>query len=188
MKSYLMIALKLTFITLIIFGVLYPLLITGIAKLVAPNGGKGEEITLNGKVVGFELIGQKFEDDRYFNSRPSAVDYNAAGTGGSNKGPTNPDYLAQVQARIDTFLVHNPTIKKEAIPVDLVTASAGGLDPHISPTAAKVQIDRIARVRNVSADKLNALVTKHTEGPFLGMFGPSRIHVLRLNIALDQIK
>ena len=183
-----MIALKLTFITLIIFGVVYPLLITGIAKLVAPNGGKGEEITVNGKVVGFELIGQKFDDDRYFNSRPSAVDYNAAGTGGSNKGPTNPEYLAQVQARIDTFLVHNPTIKKEAIPVDLVTASGGGLDPHISPAAAKVQVDRIARVRNVSPEKLSALVTEHTEGPFLGMFGPSRIHVLRLNIALDQLK
>jgi K+-transporting ATPase ATPase C chain len=109
MKNYLMIALKMTFLTVIIFGILYPLLITGIAKLVAPNGGKGEEVTVNGKVVGFELIGQKFDDDRYFNSRPSAVDYNAASTGGSNKGPTNPDYLAQVQARIDTFLVHNPS-------------------------------------------------------------------------------
>ena len=177
-----------TFLTLIIFGILYPLLITGIAKFVAPKAGKGEELTVNGKVVGFELIGQKFDDDRYFNSRPSAVDYNASGTGGSNKGPTNPDYLAQVQARIDTFLEHNPTIKKESIPVDLVTASGGGLDPHISPAAAIVQIDRIARVRNVSAEKLNALVTEHTEAPFLGMFGPSRVHVLRLNIALDQLK
>ena len=183
-----MIALKMTFLTVIIFGILYPLLITGIAKLVAPNGGKGEEVTVNGKVVGFELIGQKFDDDRYFNSRPSAVDYNAASTGGSNKGPTNPDYLAQVQARIDTFLVHNPTIKKEAIPVDLITASGGGLDPHISPAAAKVQIDRIARVRNVSTDKLNALVNENTEGPLLGMFGPSIVHVLRLNIALDELK
>jgi len=183
-----MIALKMTFLTVIIFGVLYPLFITAIAKLVAPNGGKGEEITVNGKVVGFELIGQKFDDDRYFNSRPSAVDYNAASTGGSNKGPTNPDYLAQVQARIDTFLVHNPSIKKEAIPVDLVTASGGGLDPHISPAAAKVQIDRIAQVRNVSPEKLSVLIAKQTEWPFLGMFGPSRIHVLRLNIALDQLK
>ena len=188
MKGHLMIALKMTFLTLIIFGILYPLFITGIAKLVAPNGGKGEEITVNGRVVGFELIGRKFDDDRYFNSRPSAVDYNAASTGGSNKGPTNPDYLAQVQARVDTFLLHNPSMKKEAIPVDLVTASGGGLDPHISPAAAKVQIDRIARVRNVSVDKLNALVTEHIEGPFLGMFGPARIHVLRLNIALDQLK
>ena len=183
-----MIALKLTFLTVIIFGILYPLFITGIAKLVAPNGGKGEEITVNGRVVGFELIGQTFDDDRYFCSRPSAVGYNAAGSGGSNKGPTNPDYLAQVQERIDNFVVHNPTIKKEAIPVDLITASGGGLDPNISPAAAKVQIERIARVRNVSPEKLRALVAGHTEGPFLGMFGPSRVHVLRLNIALDQLK
>jgi potassium-transporting ATPase KdpC subunit len=188
MKNYLMIGLKMTFLTLIIFGILYPLFITGIAKLVAPNGGKGEEIKVNGKVVGFELIGQKFDDDRYFNSRPSAVDYNAASTAGSNKGPTNPEYLAQVQARIDTFLVHNPTIKKEAIPVDLVTASGGGLDPHISPAAAKVQVERIARVRNINAEKLDALITNHTEGPFLGVFGPARVHVLKLNIALDELK
>lgn len=188
MKKYFIIGLKMTFLTVIVFGILYPLLITGIAKVVAPNGGRGEEIMVNGKVVGFELIGQKFDDDRYFNSRPSAVDYNASATGGSNKGPTNPDYLAQVQARIDTFLVHNPSIKKEAIPVDLITASGGGLDPHISPAAAKVQIDRIARVRNISAEKLDELVTGHIEGPFLGLFGPSSVHVLRLNIALDEMK
>jgi K+-transporting ATPase ATPase C chain len=188
MKTYLMIALKMTFITLVIFGLLYPLLVTGIAKLIAPNGGNGEEVTINGKVVGFELIGQRFDDDRYFNSRPSAVDYNAAATGGSNKGPTNPDYLAQVQARIDTFLIHNPTVKKEEIPVDLVTASGGGLDPHISVAAAKVQIDRIARIRNISREKLNELVFEHTESPLLEMFGTSKIHLLRLNIALDKIK
>lgn len=177
-----------TLVTLIIFGVAYPLLITGIAKVVAPEGGTGETIKVNGKVVGFELIGQKFDDDRYFNSRPSAVDYNAAATGGLNKGPTNPDYLAQVQARIDTFLIHNPTIEKEAIPVDLLTASGGGLDPHISPAAAKVQIERIARVRKISVKKLTALVEQHTESPLLGVFGTSRVHVLRLNIALDELK
>lgn len=188
MKTYLIIAIKITCITMILFGILYPLLITGVSKIIAPNGGKGEELKVNGTVVGFELIGQKFDDDRYFNSRPSAVDYNAAGTGGSNKGPTNPEYLAQVQARIDTFLVHNPTVKKEAIPVDLVTASGGGLDPHISPASAKVQIDRIARVRNIGAEKLTALVSEHTEAPFLELFGTSRVHVLRLNIALDQLK
>src|SRR6187397_2420012 len=151
MKTYWLIGLKITFVTVILFGVLYPLFITGIAKMVAPNGGRGEEILVNGKVVGFELIGQKFDDDKYFNSRPSAVDYNAAGTGGSNKGPTNPDYLAQVQARIDTFLIHNPGVEKSQIPVDLITASGGGLDPHISPEAARVQIARIAKVRNIEA-------------------------------------
>jgi K+-transporting ATPase ATPase C chain len=163
------------------------MLITGIAKIVGPNGGRGEEIVVNGKVVGFELIGQKFDDDQYFNSRPSAVDYNAAATGGSNKGPTNPDYLAQVQARIDTFLVHNPGVKKEDIPVDLVTASGGGLDPHISPAAALVQVDRIARVRNIDREKLMALVNEHSEAPIFGL-GTSRVHVLRLNIDLDKLK
>ncbi|HEY9489853.1 MAG TPA: potassium-transporting ATPase subunit KdpC [Chryseosolibacter sp.] len=187
MNNHWIIALKITILTLILFGIAYPLLITRIAKVVAPNGGKGEEITLNGKVVGFELIGQKFDDDKYFNSRPSAVDYNAAGTGGSNKGPTNLDYLAQVQARIDTFLIHNPTIKKEQIPVDLVTASGGGLDPHISPAAARIQIDRIAHVRKIVRKRLEALVDAHVEDPILGL-GTPRVHVLRLNIALDQLK
>lgn len=187
MKNYLLIGLKLTFITLILFGVLYPLLINGIAKVVAPNGGAGEEIVVNGKTVGFELIGQKFDDDKYFYSRPSAVDYNAASTGGSNKGPTNPDYLAQVQARIDTFLVHNPGVKKDQIPVDLITASGGGLDPHISPASALIQVDRISRVRNIGREKLVALVHDHIENPLLGM-GTPRVHVLRLNIALDNIK
>jgi potassium-transporting ATPase KdpC subunit len=187
MKNYWIIGLKLTLITVIVFGVLYPLLITGIAKVVATNGGLGEEIVVNGKVVGFELIGQKFDDEKYFSSRPSAVDCNAASTGGSNKGPTNPDYLAVVQARIDTFLVHNPTIKKENIPVDLVTASGGGLDPHISPAAAMIQIDRIAKVRSIDRQKVDALVKAHIEEPLLGM-GTARVHVLRLNIALDQLQ
>ena len=187
MKTYWIIGLKITFVTVILFGVLYPLFITGIAKMVAPNGGRGEEIVVNGKVVGFELIGQKFDDDKYFNSRPSAVDYNAAATGGSNKGPTNPDYLAVVQTRIDAFLVHNPTAKKGDIPVDLVTASGGGLDPHISPAAAMIQVDRIARVRNVDRQKVQALVDEYTEHPLLGM-GTYRVHVLRLNIALDQLR
>ena len=107
MKKNLLISLKLTLVMLILCSVLYPLLIAGIGKA-APGGGKGETISVNGKVVGYELIGQKFTDDKYFWSRPSAVDYNAAGSAGSNKGPSNPDYLKIVQDRIDTFLVHNP--------------------------------------------------------------------------------
>lgn len=186
MKIHLIIALKLTFVTVILFGAGYPLLITLVSKI-SPGGGKGEEIVVNGSLKGFELIGQKFDDDKYFNSRPSVVDYNAASTGGSNKGPTNPDYLAQVQSRIDTFIVHNPTIKKEQLPVDLVTASGGGLDPHISPAGARVQIDRIARVRNIDKQKIVTLVDQYTESPMLGI-GTARVHVLRLNIALDELK
>jgi potassium-transporting ATPase KdpC subunit len=186
MRTHLAIALKLTLVTILLFGAGYPLLITLFGKL-SPGSGKGKQITVTGTVKGFELIGQKFDTDKYFNSRPSAVDYNAASTGGSNKGPTNPDYLTVVQARIDTFLVHNPTIKKEQIPVDLVTASGGGLDPHISPEAAYVQVDRIAKIRNIEPGKVKALVDQSVEQPTLGM-GTSRVHVLRLNIALDQLK
>lgn len=188
MKTQIITSLKIAFITLILFGVLYPLLISAIASIIAPNAGRGEEVSVNGKVVGFELIGQKFEDDRYFNGRPSAVDYNAASTGGSNKGPGNPEYLALVQSRIDTLLAHNPSIKKEAIPSDLVTASGGGLDPHISIAAATLQVERIAKIRNIKPEVLTQLIRKNTEGPWLGMFGTSKVHVLHLNIALDQIK
>lgn len=187
MKNHLIIGIKITLVTIVLFGVLYPLAITGIAKLVAPNGGRGEEIAVHGRVVGFELIGQKFDDDKYFSGRPSAIDYNAASTSGSNKGPTNPDYLAQVQARIDTFLVHNPGIVKGQIPVDLVTASGGGLDPHISPDAARIQINRIAKVRGIDVNLIEALVEHHIEQPSLGI-GTARVHVLHLNIALDELK
>ena len=173
---------------MILFGVVYPLLISAIALLVAPNGGKGQEVFVNGKLVGFELIGQKFDDERYFNSRPSAVDYNAASTGGSNKGSSNPDYLALAQARIDTLLVHNPSVKKEEIPSDLVTASGGGLDPHISIAAAKIQVNRIAKIRNLKPEVLNQLITKNIDGPWMELFGTSKVHVLHLNIALDEIK
>ena len=120
MKKNLLISLKLTLVLIVICSVLYPLLIAGISKA-APGGGKGETVTVNGKVVGYEKIGQKFTEDKYFWGRPSAVDYNAAGSGGSNKGPSNPDYLQIVKDRIDTFLVHNPGIKKEEIPAEMVT-------------------------------------------------------------------
>lgn len=187
MKKYLLPSLKLTLVLIIICSVLYPLLIAGIAKF-APGGGKGETVIVNGKVVGYANIGQKFTEDKYFWGRPSAVDYNAAGSAGSNKGPTNPDYLKVVQDRIDTFLVHNPGVKKEAIPAEMVTASGSGLDPDISPAAAKLQVKRIAAVRKIDENKLYALVDTHTDGPLLGLFGPSKINVLKLNVALDELK
>jgi K+-transporting ATPase ATPase C chain len=179
--------LALTSSTIVIFGLLYPLFITGIAILIAPAQGNGETIVVKGKIVGFELIGQKFDDDRYFHSRPSAVDYNAAATGGSNKGPSNPEYLLQVQAHIDTILAHNPGIQKKDIPVDLITASGSGIDPHISIQSARLQVKRIAQLRHLPESKLNALITEFSEGPIWGCMGPSRVHVLKLNIALDKL-
>jgi len=187
MKKNLLISLKLTVVMVILCSVLFPLLIAGIGKA-APGGGKGKTLSVNGKVVGYELVGQKFTDDKYFWGRPSAVDYNAAGSAGSNKGPSNPDYLKIVQDRIDTFLVHNPGVKKEEIPADLVTASGSGLDPDISPASAYVQVKHIASVRGIAEEKIKALVDQHVEKPMAGILGPSKVNVLKLNIALDDLK
>jgi K+-transporting ATPase ATPase C chain len=186
MKTNILPAIKLTVICLIFFSGIYTLIVFAFAQL-APNNGKGETITHNGKTY-YTNIAQHFSDDKYFSSRPSAVGYNAAGSGGSNKGPTNPDYLAEVQARIDTFLVHNPGITKSDIPSDLVTGSGAGLDPHISVQAANVQVKRIASVRNIKEEIIQSIIVKNTEKPFLGLFGTTVINVLKLNIALDQLK
>src|SRR5580704_15618148 len=123
MKNHILPAIKLSIISLLVFVVFYTLVVWGIAKIIAPNHGDGEVVQVNGKVVGYKLVGQSFTQDKYFNGRPSAVGYNAAGSGGSNKGPSNPDYLKGVQAAIDTFLMKNPTVKKADVPVELVTAS-----------------------------------------------------------------
>ena len=186
MKRYILPSLKLTLVFILVCSVIYPLFISLIGRM-TPGQGRGETIEVNGKVVGYANIGQHFSADRYFWSRPSAVAYNAAGSGGSNKGPSNPEYLRDVQAHIDTFLAHNPGVKKEDIPAELVTYSGSGLDPDLSPAGAKVQVARIAAVRRIPPDKLNALVDRYTQGPLLGIFGPSRVNVLKLNIALDAM-
>jgi len=178
---------KLNFATLILFGLLFPLSIWAIG-LLFPNQANGLPIYKNGELIGFENIGQNFYSDKYFWGRPSAVDYNAASTGGSNKGPTDPDYLAEVETRIQDFLVKNPEVKRSEIPSDLVTASGGGLDPHISPQAAFIQIARVADARNLDRQNLRKLVEEKIESPFLGMFGPERVNVLKLNLALDNLK
>lgn len=186
MKSNLLPAIKLTLVSLIFFMGIYTLAVYGIAQL-TPNKGKGDIIVHKGKTY-YSNIGQTFMEDNYFNSRPSAVGYNAAGSGGSNKAPSNPDYLKEVQARIDTFLVHNPGIIKSEIPSDLVTASGSGLDPNISVKAARVQVKRIAKIRHLSEEQLMSLIDVQTEKPLLGLFGTEKINVLKLNIALDDLK
>jgi K+-transporting ATPase ATPase C chain len=186
MKNFL-ISIKLTLILIVLCALVFPLLIAMVSKL-APGGGKGETVMSHGRVVGYANIGQKFTADKYFWGRPSAVDYNAAGSAGSNKGPSNPDYIKTVQDRIDSFLVHNPGVKKEQIPAEMVTASGSGLDPDISPESAWIQVNRVAAARGISADKVKALVEAHVEKPLLGLLGPSKINVLKLNIALDEYK
>ncbi|RQO29868.1 potassium-transporting ATPase subunit C [Taibaiella sp. KBW10] len=186
MKKHILPAIKLSFVTIIFFCVVYPFAVWAIAQA-APNHGKGMLITHKGKQY-YSNIGQAFTQDQYFWSRPSSVAYNASGSGGSNKGPSNEAYLKEVQARIDTFLVHNPGIQKSEIPVDMVTASGSGLDPHFSVQAAKVQVKRIAKCRNISEARLEELIAQQTEKPFMGLFGPEKINVLKLNIALDDLK
>nr|WP_315233257.1 K(+)-transporting ATPase subunit C [uncultured Flavobacterium sp.] len=177
--------LKFTLFMLVLLAIIYPMAIFGIAQL-APNKGKGETVTVNGKVVGYQKIGQKFDKSNYFWGRPSAVDYNAAGSAGSNKGPSNAGYLALVQKRIDTFLIVHPYLKKEEIPSDMVTASGSGLDPNISPKGALIQVKRVAVARKLSEEKVKALVESKINVPTV--MGTSTVNVLELNIALDELK
>ena len=180
-------SIRLTLVLLVLLCVLYPLGIAIAGKLSKGQGG-GEKITKNGKVIGYVLLGQSFTKPEYFWGRPSAVGYNAAGSAGSNKGPSNPDYLKEVQARIDTLLKYSPGLNKSAIPADMVTASGSGLDPNISEQGAIMQIRRIATYRKIDERRIAELVVKHTEQPFLGLFGPTEVNVLELNLALDQLK
>jgi len=187
MKNYVWPSIKLTLIMIVLFAGLYPLLISGIAKL-APGKGDGVTVEKNGKVVGFANIAQKFTQDKYFWPRPSAVGYNGMGSGGSNKSPYNADYLKSTQALLDSFLKHNPEVKKEEVPSDMITASGSGLDPDISVQGAEIQVARVAKARNIPKEKLEQLVKDHTDGPLMGAFGPEKINVLKLNIALDEMK
>jgi potassium-transporting ATPase KdpC subunit len=176
---------RLHFSTLILFGLLFPLLIWAIG-LIFPAQSNGLPIYKDDQLIGFENIGQKFYSDKYFWGRPSAVDYNGASTGGSNKGPTNPEYLKDVEKRIEVFLKRNPEVKRSEIPSDLVTASGSGLDPDISVPGALIQIPRVAGARGINKDELKRLVEEQTGKPLLGFFGPEHINVLKLNIALDE--
>jgi K+-transporting ATPase ATPase C chain len=143
-------------------------------------------ISYNGKTF-YSNLAQNFSDDKYFSSRPSACGYNAAGSCGSNKAPFNPDYLKDVQNRIDTFLKHNPEVTKNDIPSDLITTSGSGLDPNISVQAANVQVKRIAKIRGISAGNLEQLISNNIEKPQFGFFGIEKINVLKINIALDNL-
>ncbi len=186
MKTYFLPSIKISIVLMVILAGLYPLAIAGIGKL-TPGGGDGVTVTLNGKVVGYANIGQKFTKDKYFWTRPSAANYLADAGSGSNKGPTNADYLKDVEKRIDTFLVHNPGVTRAQIPAELVTSSGSGLDPDLSPAGAKIQAARVAKARNLSTDKVLALVDAHTESPLWGIFGPAKVNVLQLNVALDSM-
>ena len=170
----------------VLTGVIYPLTVTGLAQALFRDRANGSLISENGEVVGSELIGQPFSDPRYFWGRLSATEYDAAASSGSNYGPTNPALLDAIQARIDALKAVDPD-NEEPIPVDLVTASGSGLDPHISIAAAQYQVPRVARYRDLSEDEVSALVHRFTEGRQFGILGEPRVNVLKLNLALDEL-
>ncbi len=187
MKNYLITSLRLTLVLMVLLCVIYPLLVAFAGGFSKGHGG-GEKVLKNGKVVGYALLGQTFSRPEYFWGRPSAVGYNAAGSAGSNKGPSNPDYLADVSGRIDKLLKEHPYAKRSDIPADLVTASGSGLDPDISVEGAHLQVKRVAAYRNLDEKRVAELVEKNTTRPLLGLLGPSSVNVLQLNLALDRLK
>jgi K+-transporting ATPase ATPase C chain len=173
----------------VLTGVAYPLLVTGVAQVAFPHAANGSLVEHDGKVVGSELIGQQFDNAKYFASRPSATGptpYNAAASTGSNLGPTNPTQLDAVKGRVESAKQANENATA-AVPIDLVTASGSGLDPHVSPAAAEFQVARVAKARGIDVEKVRDLVRTHTAGRTLGFLGEPRVNVLELNLALDEL-
>jgi potassium-transporting ATPase KdpC subunit len=186
MKENIRIAVVMTILTTIVFGLLYPLAVTGLGQLFFPAKANGQLIEKNGQIVGSRIIGQPFSSDRYFHSRPSAAgngyDPVAPSGGASNLGPTNRQLMDRVRSDVEKLRAENPGA---AVPVDLITTSGSGLDPDISPAAAEFQVPRVARARGLSAAELRAIVAKHTQGRQFGFLGEPRVNVLELNLELD---
>jgi potassium-transporting ATPase KdpC subunit len=172
----------------ILTGLVYPLAVTGLTQLIFPNQVNGSLIRLHGKIVGTALLGQEFKSPQYFHGRPSTAAYDGMASGGSNLAPTNRQLIKTIQERVIKIRLENHLATAQPIPSDLVTASASGLDPHISPEGALLQVPRVAKTRGLPGDKVRQLVLKNTELPLLGIFGTRRVNVLRLNLALDSLK
>ncbi|MDH4619909.1 potassium-transporting ATPase subunit KdpC [Brevibacillus sp. AY1] len=179
---------RISLVLLFICGLAYPLIMTGISQVLMPDKANGSMITdEDGNVMGSELIGQKFTDPSYFTGRVSSIEYNASGSGSGNYAPSNEALIERTKNDIELFVQNNPNVNKEDIPADLLTNSGSGLDPHITPLAAEIQIPRIANERGVSEEVLLSLIKEHTEGRLFGIFGEPRVNVLNLNIALDEL-
>ena len=190
MKNILRPALVLFFILTLLTGIAYPLVVTGVAQTLFASQAHGSILLHDGKPVGASLIGQNFSEPRHFWGRPSAtspIPYNAAASGGSNLGPLNPALTAAVKSRIDALRAADPG-NTTAVPVDLVTASASGLDPHISPAGARYQVARVAKARGLAAQRVQDLVDLQTENPLFGLLGERQVNVLKLNLALEALR
>lgn len=182
-------SIRITLIFGVFLSIFYVLILWGFAQVAGPGkNGNAETVILNGKVVGVANVGQSFTRDIYFWGRPSCAGngYDASSSAGSNKGATNQEYLKEVETRIDTFLAHHPYLKREDVPAEMVTASGSGLDPDITPECAYVQVRRVASARGMSETSVKELVDQAIEKPLLGIFGPEKINVLKLNVALDK--
>lgn len=177
---------RLTLVFCALFGICYVGVLWIFAQLASPNKGNAEVAVLDGKVVGAANVGQQFTKDIYFWGRPSCAGYDASSSSGSNKGPTNEEYLKEVEARIDSFLIRHPYLDHKDVPAEMVTASASGLDPDITSASAYAQIKRVAQARGMNEDSVKTIVKHQIQKPLLGAFGPEKINVLKLNIALEK--
>ncbi|MGG3445042.1 potassium-transporting ATPase subunit C [Bacillus cereus] len=179
---------RITFTFLVLCGIVYPLIVTGIAQAVMKDNADGSLIYNDeDEVVGSKLIGQNFTDPRYFHGRVSSIEYKAEASGSNNYAPSNPDLAKRVEKSIEDWKKQNPTIPVTEVPIDLVTNSGSGLDPDISPKAASVQVDRISKITNIPKEKLDQLIKDQTEGAALGLFGEDRVNVLKLNLELQKL-
>ncbi|WP_152396575.1 potassium-transporting ATPase subunit KdpC [Paenibacillus guangzhouensis] len=186
--SIVAIAIRVSLVFIILCGLVYPLLSTGLAQVLLPKQANGSLIKdANGTVIGSEVIGQMFKDQKYFQGRVSSIEYNAAGSGSNNYAPSNPDMLKRTQESAAAWTKSNPDVPLSEVPIQLLTNSGSGLDPHISPKSAEVQIPRISKLTGISTEQLEKLVESHTEGRDLGVFGEPRVNVLMLNIDLQKL-
>lgn len=186
-QSFLGPVVRLTGVLVVLCGLIYPAAITGVAQVTMKNNAEGSLIYDKGKVIGSKLIGQEFKSPKYFQGRVSSIEYKAEGSGSNNYAPSNPELLQRTEQSIEKWKKDNPSVPVTEVPMDLITNSASGLDPDISPKSAYAQVDRVAKETQISKDKLKDMIASHTEGRALGLYGEERVNVLKLNIEVQKL-
>ncbi|EEL52029.1 MULTISPECIES: K(+)-transporting ATPase subunit C [Bacillus cereus group] len=186
-QSFLGPVVRLTGVLVVLCGLIYPAAVTGVAQVTMKDNAEGSLIYDKGEVIGSKLIGQEFKSAKYFQGRVSSIEYKAEGSGSNNYAPSNPELLQRTEKSIEKWKEDNPSVPVTEVPMDLVTNSASGLDPHISPKSAYAQVDRVAKETKISKDKLKDMIASHTEGRALGLYGEERVNVLKLNIEVQKL-